>query len=171
MILNIENYTVKIDFEARTVEVAKEPLNVATETLAQAVERVSQPTLNQWIPTDEEMVEMHREMNPEPSPVCPVTNCRNDAVVDPRGIILQCNACHNAMYSGAGRIEATRKPGRRPGIVETQPREVCRSTCCGTLGRRSHNGTCAGCRGLTDEEREILSATNHALLYAVGVSL
>lgn len=129
MILNIENYTVKIDFEARTVEVAKAPLNVATETLAQAVERVSQPTLNQWIPTDEEMVEMHQEMNPKP---------------------------HR---------------GRRAGIVEAEPREVCRSTCCGTLGRRARNGSCAGCRGMTDSERETLSATNHALLYAVGLSL
>ena len=38
MILNIENYTVKIDFEARTVEVAQAPLNVETETLAQALQ-------------------------------------------------------------------------------------------------------------------------------------
>lgn len=104
MILNIENYTVKIDFEARTVEVAQAPLNVETET---------QTTLTQWVPTDAEMVEMHREMNPQP---------------------------HR---------------GRRAGIVEAEPREVCRSTCCGTLGRRSHNGSCAGCRHLSDEDREI----------------
>jgi len=116
MILNIENYTVKIDFEARTVEVAQAPLNVETETLAQAVERVSQPTLNQWVPTDAEMVEMHREMN---------------------------------------QVVATRYKGRRPGIVEVQPREPCRSTCCGTLNRRTRNGTCGGCRGLSTEDREI----------------
>ena len=42
MILNVENYTVKIDFEARTVEVSQVTPNMTeTETLVQAVERVS----------------------------------------------------------------------------------------------------------------------------------
>jgi len=139
MILNIENYTVKIDFEARTVEVAKAPLNVETETLAQAVERVSQPTLNQWVPTDAEMVEMHREMNPE---IDDWDNPNNHMDFE----------------------EVLTRPPRKPRALETQPREICRSTCCFTLGRRARNGSCAGCRGMTDEERETLSATNHALI-------
>lgn len=164
MILNIESYTVKIDFEARTVEVSQVTPNMTeTETLVQAVERVSRPTLDQWVPTESEMDEMALEMNPEPSPVCPVTNCRNDAVVDPQGITLQCNDCHNAMYGGAGRIVATRKPR----AVETQPREICRSTCCGTLGRRTRNGSCAGCRGMTDRERQVLIMVNSDLSGAV----
>tara|TARA_R110001592_G_scaffold133536_1_gene348808 strand:+ start:143 stop:649 length:507 start_codon:yes stop_codon:yes gene_type:complete len=164
MILNIENHTVKIDFEARTVEVSQVTPNMTeTETLVQAVERVQQPTLDQWQPTEAEMVEMHREMNPEPSPVCPVTNCRNDAVVDPRGITLQCNDCHNAMYGGAGRIVAARKVR----ALETQPREPCRSSCCGTLNRRERDGSCAGCRGLTTDERESYRWSNLSLLDAV----
>lgn len=113
MILNIENYTVKIDFEARTVEVSQVTPNMTeTETLVQAVERVSQPTLNHWVPTDAEMVEMAQEMNPEPST-------------------------------------------RKPRALETQPREPCRSSCCGTLNRRTRDGSCAGCRGLSEEDREI----------------
>ena len=131
MILNIENYTVKIDFEARTVEVAQAPLNVETETLAQAVERVSQPTLNQWVPTDAEMVEMHEEMNPEPTARKP-----------------------RAQLSG------TRWLARKPRALETQPREVCRSTCCGTLGRRTRDGTCAGCRDLSDSDRAVRLRVN-----------
>lgn len=105
MILNIENHTVKIDFEARTVEVSQVTPNMTeTETLVQAVERVSQPTLAQWHPTDAEMVEMHSEMT-----------------------------------------QVTRKVR----ALETQPREPCRSTCCGTLNRRTRDGSCAGCRGST----------------------
>lgn len=34
-----------------------------------------------------------------------------------------------------------------PRAVETQPREVCRASCCGALGRRTRNGSCAECRG------------------------
>lgn len=113
MILNIENHTVKIDFEARTVEVSQVTPNMTeTETLVQAVERVSQPNLNQWVPTDAEMVEMAQEMNPEPTT-------------------------------------------RKPRALETQPREPCRSSCCGTLNRRTRDGSCAGCRGLSVEDREI----------------
>lgn len=125
MILNVENYTVKIDFEARTVEVSQVTPNMTeTETLVQAVERVSQPTLNQWVPTDAEMVEMAQEMNPEPTT-------------------------------------------RKPRAIETQPREICRSTCCGTLGRRTRDGSCAGCRGLTDMERQVLIMVNSDLSGAV----
>ena len=197
MILNIENYTVKIDFEARTVEVAQAPLNVETETLAQAVERVSQPTLNQWVPTDAEMVEMHREMNPEiddwdnPDNWVGIEEALNP---EPSQFVndLQCLDDFELHFGRMATLEeATELFGeravdvlknwsennpipratRKPRAVETQPREICRSTCCGTLGRRTRNGSCAGCRGMTDEERETLSATNHALLYAVGVSL
>ena len=125
MILNIENTTVKIDFEARTVEVSQVTPNMTeTETLVQAVERVSQPTLNHWVPTDAEMVEMAQEMNPEPST-------------------------------------------RKPRALETQPREVCRSTCCGTLGRRTRDGSCAGCRGMNHDERQVLFLVNSDLSGAV----
>lgn len=34
-----------------------------------------------------------------------------------------------------------------PRAIETQPREVCRSSCCGAYGRRTRNGSCAECRG------------------------
>lgn len=172
MILNIENYTIKIDHEARTVEVSQKTLNAETETLMEAVKRVSQPTLE-----DYEEMSQHFETGPQFEPsnhpdhstptVCPVSNCRNDAVIDPQGIVLQCGDCFNAMYGRMGRIVATRKPR----AIETEPRAPCRSTCCGTLNRRTRDGSCAGCRGLSDEDREALSATNHSLLYAIGVSL
>lgn len=127
MILNIENHIVKIDFEARTVEVSQATPNMTeTETLVQAVERVAQPTLNQWVPTDAEMDEMALEMNPEPSPTT-----------------------------------------RKPRALETQPREPCRSTCCGTLNRRTRDGSCAGCRGLTAMERQVLIMVNNDLSGAV----
>ena len=35
---------------------------------------------------------------------------------------------------------------RKPRKVETSPRLPCISSCCGTLNRRTRNGTCAGCR-------------------------
>ena len=128
MILNIENHIVKIDFEARTVEVSQATPNMTeTETLVQAVERVAQPTLNQWVPTDAEMDEMAQEMNPEPSP----------ATRKPRALETQ---------------------PRAPRALETQPRAPCRSTCCGTLNRRTRDGSCAGCRGLNAVERQVSRA-------------
>ena len=153
MILNIENYTVKIDFEARTVEVAQEPLNVENE---------NQTTLNQWVPTDEEMVEMHREMNPEPSQAEIDAQRLDDfelhfgrkatleeatELFGDRTIDALKNWCEVNSIPRANRYK-----GRRPGIVEAQPREVCRSTCCGTLGRRTRDGSCAGCRGVEGEQ-------------------
>jgi|13_taG_2_1085334.scaffolds.fasta_scaffold95920_2 hypothetical protein len=36
--------------------------------------------------------------------------------------------------------------GRPKGIVEEEPREVCVSSCCGTVGARTRDGSCKGCR-------------------------
>jgi hypothetical protein len=36
--------------------------------------------------------------------------------------------------------------GRPAGIVEAEPREQCVSSCCGTLGARTRDGSCKGCR-------------------------
>jgi hypothetical protein len=138
MILNIENHIVKIDFEARTVEVSQATPNMTeTETLVQAVERVAQPTLNQWVPTDAEMDEMAQEMNPEPSP----------ATRKPRALETQPRA-----------PRALETQPRAPRALETQPRAPCRSTCCGTLNRRTRDGSCAGCRGLNAVERQVRRA-------------
>lgn len=42
----------------------------------------------------------------------------------------------------------TRKDGsgRPKGIVEERPRKTCVSSCCGALGRRTRNGSCAACK-------------------------
>lgn len=38
------------------------------------------------------------------------------------------------------------RPARKVRAIETAPREPCFSSCCNTEGRRTRNGTCAGCR-------------------------
>lgn len=127
MILNIENYTIKIDHEARTVEVSQKTLNVETETLMEAVERVSQPTLE-----DYEEMSQHFETGPQ--------------------------------FHPANHPDHTT---RKPRALETQPRAPCRSTCCGTLNRRTRDGSCAGCRDLTPVERATLFLTNNDILEMV----
>jgi len=43
-------------------------------------------------------------------------------------------------------VDRRKYNGRPKGIKEEQPREECVSSCCGTLGARTRNGTCKGCR-------------------------
>lgn len=159
MILNIENHTVKIDFEARTVEVSQVTPNMTeTETLVQAVERVQQPTLEQWQPTEAEMVEMHREMNPEPSQA-EINAQRLDD--------FEMHYGRKATLEEARALFPQAPTTRKVRALETQPREPCRSSCCGTLNRRERDGSCAGCRGLTTDERESYRWSNLSLLDAV----
>ena len=152
MILNIENYTIKIDHEARTVEVSQTTLNVETETLLEAVERVSQPTLE-----DYEEMSQHFDQAPRRNhdgPICqecgatetPLWRNKNDTF----GPL--CNACGVRHY---------RMKGRGPDL---QPRGPSHSSCCGTVGRRSHKGSCAGCHDLTPVDRAILCLTNNDVL-------
>ena len=50
--------------------------------------------------------------------------------------------------------------GRPKGIIEEEPREICRSSCCGTLGARMRDGSCRGCRGLSKKDLHALRKTN-----------
>ena len=169
MILNIENTTVKIDFEARTVEVSQVTPNMTeTETLVQAVERVSQPTLNNWVPTDAEMVEMAQEMNPEPS-LAEIQAQRLDDFEEYHGrkaTLEEAKHLFKLSINPFGFLHQA-PTTRKPRALETQPREVCRSTCCGTLGRRTRDGSCAGCRGMNHDERQVLLLVNSDLSGAV----
>ena len=50
--------------------------------------------------------------------------------------------------------------GRPKGIIEEEPREICRSSCCGTLGARMRGDSCRGCRGLSKKDLHALRKTN-----------
>lgn len=43
-------------------------------------------------------------------------------------------------------VDRRKYNGRPKGIKEEQPREVCVSSCCGTEGARTRDGSCKGCR-------------------------
>jgi len=160
MILNIENYTIKIDHEARTVEVSQKTLNVETETLLEAVERVSQPTLE-----DYEEMSQHFETGPQFEPSNHPDHEPSQAEIDAQRIDdFEMFYGRKATFKEASALLAgwvhQAPTTRKPRAIETEPRAPCRSTCCGTLNRRTREGSCAGCRHLTSLERATLCLVN-----------
>jgi hypothetical protein len=69
---------------------------------------------------------------------------------------------------GKGKPQDEEKPhgdlrrfnGRPKGIIEEEPRAECRSSCCGTLGARTREGSCRGCRGMSTKDLHTLRKTN-----------
>lgn len=171
MILNIENYTIKIDHEARTVEVSQKTLNVETETLMEAVERVSQPTLEDYEEMSQHFDQAPRrnhDSHPEPSQA-EINAQRLDDFEEYWGRKATLQEAKNLFKLGINPFGWLHQAPttRKPRALETQPRAPCRSTCCGTLNRRTRDGSCAGCRDLTPVERATLFLTNNDILEMV----
>jgi len=124
-----------------------------TETLTQAVERVTTPP---HYPTDQEMIEMAEEMDPEPSP---------HEIAAQRLDDFEAHYGRKATLQEATILLTTRKPR----ALETKPRAQPRSSCCGTLGRRmSRFGYyCAACQHHTDEDRAAMMMINTSFVKIV----
>lgn len=114
-----------------------------TETLTQAVERVTTPP---HYPTDEEMIEM-----------------AEDHVINEM-VVLASEETLERLY----RIEEQPKV-RKVRALETQPRAQPRSSCCGTLGRRKSRfgNFCAACQHHTDEDRAAMMMINTSFVKIV----
>jgi hypothetical protein len=69
-------------------------------------------------------------------------------LVEPKPKSLDLNVLTHLLEEDAIVVSVDKRKynGRPAGIVEAEPREQCVSSCCGTLGARTRDGSCKGCR-------------------------
>ena len=142
-----------------------------TETLTQAVERVTTPPRNDL----KEAVQFLTHGHNFPCPNRPHNSCENHAFVGTDGVIQQCAECHAEMYPEPTdqemieMAEEMQPKARKVRALETQPRAQPRSSCCGTLGRRmSRFGNyCSACQHHNDEDRAAMMMVNTSFVKIV----